>query len=75
MRLVQTGLAAALAAAVLGALLGTDAARAADPIKIRLSYVVPISNWADMVAQKKDLTGISANPTRSKLRVSPGRRR
>src|SRR5260370_21355546 len=38
------------------ALIGTGAAEAADPVKIRLSYVVPISNWADMVAQKKDLT-------------------
>src|SRR5258708_14990978 len=37
------------------ALIGTGAAEAADPVKIRLSYVVPISNWADMVAQKKDL--------------------
>jgi NitT/TauT family transport system substrate-binding protein len=39
--------------AACASLIGT--AEAADPVKIRLSYVVPISNWADMVAQKKDL--------------------
>jgi NitT/TauT family transport system substrate-binding protein len=33
----------------------SGAARAADPIKIRLSYVVPIANWASMLVEKKDL--------------------
>ena len=56
MRLARTGLAAALAATLWGAaLLGANAARAADPIKIRLSYVVPIANWASMLVEKKDL--------------------
>ena len=56
MRLARTGLAAALAASLWGAaLFGADAARAADPVKIRLSYVVPISNWASMLVEKKDL--------------------
>jgi NitT/TauT family transport system substrate-binding protein len=27
----------------------------ADPIKIRLAYVVPVSNWAPLLAEKKDL--------------------
>jgi len=32
-----------------------DAAYAADPVKIRLSYVVPISNLASIVLEKKEL--------------------
>src|SRR6202012_633510 len=28
---------------------------AAEAVKIRLSYVVPISNWASMLVEKKDL--------------------
>ncbi len=27
----------------------------AEPVKIRMSYVVPISNWASMLVEKKDL--------------------
>lgn len=27
----------------------------ADPIKIRLAYVVPVSNWAPLLAEKRDL--------------------
>jgi sulfonate transport system substrate-binding protein len=34
---------------------GHDRAGAADPVKIRLSYVVPISNWGAMLPEKKDL--------------------
>src|SRR5258707_961379 len=34
---------------------GTIAAQAADPVKIRLSYVVPIANWTFMLMEKKDL--------------------
>ena len=37
------------------ALVGTSAAQAADPLKIRLSYVVPIANWTFMLMEKKDL--------------------
>jgi ABC-type nitrate/sulfonate/bicarbonate transport system substrate-binding protein len=33
----------------------TAAAQAADPVKIRLSYMAPITNWDDMISQKKDL--------------------
>jgi len=36
------------------ALAGVCAAHA-DPIKIRLAYVVPVSNWAPLFAEKKDL--------------------
>jgi NitT/TauT family transport system substrate-binding protein len=54
MHLARTGWAAALAAAVFCAgLSGT--AHAADPVKIRLSYVVPVANWASMLVEKKDL--------------------
>jgi sulfonate transport system substrate-binding protein len=35
--------------------IGTSAAQAADPVKIRLSYVVPIANWTFMLMEKKDL--------------------
>ncbi|HUI95340.1 MAG TPA: hypothetical protein VLX44_06290, partial [Xanthobacteraceae bacterium] len=54
MRLATTGLAAALAAAMIG-IAPHDAARGAEPLKIRLSYVVPISNLASMLLEKKDL--------------------
>jgi len=37
------------------ALSAIGAAQAADPVKIRLSYIVPISNWASMLVEKKDL--------------------
>src|ERR1700678_3279426 len=56
MRLARTELAAAFAAVLLGAgLFGAGAAQAAEAVKIRLSYVVPISNWASMLVEKKDL--------------------
>jgi sulfonate transport system substrate-binding protein len=56
MRLTRTGLAAALALALLGgALPGSGPAQAAEAVKIRLSYVVPIANWASMLVEKKDL--------------------
>jgi len=35
--------------------IGSNAAHAADPVKIRLSYVVPIANWTFMLMEKKDL--------------------
>jgi len=53
MRLATTGLAAAFAALIAAAPLAP--ARAADPVKIRLSYVVPIANLASMLLEKKDL--------------------
>jgi NitT/TauT family transport system substrate-binding protein len=43
---------AALAASVA---LGASPARSADPVKIRMAWVAPVSNWASIVLQKKDL--------------------
>jgi NitT/TauT family transport system substrate-binding protein len=40
-------------ACVFGLFVG--AAQAADPVKIRLSYIVPVANWAPMIEAKKDL--------------------
>jgi sulfonate transport system substrate-binding protein len=36
-------------------LVGTGVAEAADPVKIRLSHVVPMANWTFMLMEKKDL--------------------
>jgi sulfonate transport system substrate-binding protein len=35
--------------------LHAGAARAAEPVKIRLSWIAPITNWAPMLAEKKEL--------------------
>jgi NitT/TauT family transport system substrate-binding protein len=43
----------ALAACALG-LLGVGAANA-EPVKIRMSWVAPLANWASLVMEKKDL--------------------
>jgi sulfonate transport system substrate-binding protein len=54
--LARAGTAAAFALTLFaGALLCTGAASAADVLKIRLSYVVPVANWATLLAEKKDL--------------------
>jgi sulfonate transport system substrate-binding protein len=37
------------------ALIGTDAAQSADPVRIRVSWVAPVSNWASILLEKKDL--------------------
>ena len=37
------------------ALFGTTAAHSADPVKIRASWVAPVSNWASIWLEKKDL--------------------
>ena len=37
------------------ALLGATAAQSADPVKIRLSWVAPVTNWASIMLEKKDL--------------------
>ncbi len=45
----------ALAGVCALSLFATGTANAADPVKIRLSWIVPVSNWASMIEQKKDL--------------------
>ena len=55
MRLTRTGPAAFALASLSIASLGASAATAAEAVKIRLSYVVPIANWASMLVEKKDL--------------------
>jgi NitT/TauT family transport system substrate-binding protein len=37
------------------ALLGATTAQSADPVKIRTSWVAPVSNWASILLEKKDL--------------------
>src|SRR5262245_59695141 len=36
-------------------LMGAGAAHAADPVKIRAAWVAPVSNWASIWLEKKDL--------------------
>jgi ABC-type nitrate/sulfonate/bicarbonate transport system substrate-binding protein len=61
MRLTKFGIDAMLQASVFAAILfgaalvGSGAALAADPVRIRLSYVVPTANWTFLVMEKKDL--------------------
>ena len=57
MRLLKFALAVAC---VLG-LAGT--ANSAEPVKIRMSWVAPVSNWASIVLEKKDLAKHWASPT------------
>jgi sulfonate transport system substrate-binding protein len=37
------------------ALFGASAAQSADPVKIRLSWVAPVTNWASIMLDKKEL--------------------
>lgn len=56
MRLARAGLAAAtVLMSLIGAPFSARPATAAEPLKIRLSYVVPVSNWATLLMEKKDL--------------------
>jgi sulfonate transport system substrate-binding protein len=48
LKLLLSGFAAA-------ALIGATAAHSADPVKIRTSWVAPVSNWASIWLEKKDL--------------------
>jgi sulfonate transport system substrate-binding protein len=48
MKFILPGLAAAV-------LFGVPAAQSADPVKIRASWVAPVSNWASILLEKKDL--------------------
>ena len=45
----------ALAAIAASAVLGADPAQSADPVKIRMSWVAPVSNWASILLEKQDL--------------------
>jgi len=54
MRVTRIGLGTAFAAILLGATT-LYTARATDPVKIRLSYVAPISNLGSILLEKKDL--------------------
>ncbi len=36
-------------------LFGTGSANCAEPVKIRMSWVAPVANWASIVLEKKDL--------------------
>lgn len=53
MRLLKLAKFGVLAGACALAISG--AANAADPVKIRMSWVAPVSNWASIVLEKKDL--------------------
>ena len=51
MRLVKIALAGVCALGIIGA----AAAQAAEPVKIRMSWVAPLANWASVIMEKKDL--------------------
>jgi sulfonate transport system substrate-binding protein len=51
MRIFKLGL-ACLAAAML---FGNGVAHSADPVKIRIAWVVPVANWPSILMEKKDL--------------------
>jgi sulfonate transport system substrate-binding protein len=56
MRLARAGLAVIFALTLAGGqLVGAGAVMAQEALKIRLSYVVPVSNWATLLVEKKDL--------------------
>ena len=45
----------ALAVACVLGLFGFSSANSAEPVKIRMSWVAPVANWASIVLEKKDL--------------------
>jgi NitT/TauT family transport system substrate-binding protein len=51
MRIVKLLFASVTAATLFGA----SAARSAEPVNIRLSWVAPVTNWASIMLEKKDL--------------------
>jgi sulfonate transport system substrate-binding protein len=55
MRLARAGLVAVLGLTLLGGALLSARVAAAEALKIRLSYVVPVANWATLLVEKKDL--------------------
>ncbi|MGH7008647.1 MAG: hypothetical protein ACRED7_09615, partial [Stellaceae bacterium] len=51
MRVIRSALAACIAATFVCAALSAQA----DPVKIRLSYVVPVANWSSLLPTKPEL--------------------
>jgi NitT/TauT family transport system substrate-binding protein len=45
----------ALAGACAFGLIGLSPAKSAEPVKIRMSWVAPVANWASIILEKKDL--------------------
>src|ERR1700681_2688948 len=67
MRMLKLTLAGIAAAAVFGA----SAAQSADPVKIRLSWVAPVTNWASIMLEKKDLAQhLGGSSTREPVRFA-----
>ena len=62
----------AVAAAVVT--LGVSSARS-EPVKIRMAWVAPVSNWGWWCWRRRTSPSTSARPTRSKRYASPARRR
>jgi len=62
-------------AAGIFALAGATAAQSADPVKIRLSWVAPVTNWASIMLEKRTWRSISAPRTRWSPYATPARRR
>jgi len=54
MRFLKFALAGVCALGLLG-LAGLSPANSAEPVKIRMSWVAPVANWASIVLEKKDL--------------------
>jgi NitT/TauT family transport system substrate-binding protein len=55
MRIPKLAKFGALAGVCALGLLGAGTARSAEPVKIRMSWVAPVANWASIVLEKKDL--------------------
>ena len=55
MRILKLAKFGVLAGACALGLLGATAAQSAEPVKIRMSWVAPVANWASIVLEKKDL--------------------
>jgi NitT/TauT family transport system substrate-binding protein len=55
MRILKLMFASVAAAALASAIMGARAAQSAEPVKIRLSWVAPVTNWASILLEKKDL--------------------
>ena len=71
MRILKLALAGVCALGLFSA----TAARSAEPVKIRMSWVAPVANWASIILEKKDLiTHLGKSYTLEAVRF-PARRR